>query len=139
MTDPWKTEKIISCILHLLELNSPSIREVAQVIGYIVSSLPAVKYGKCHYRTIENDKIAALKQANFDVTMCLSNSAVAELNWSLENLPTAFNVIHTPLVDCTLNSDASLTGWGACSNHSYKSYLANMLKCWLTILQQLQL
>ena len=58
-------------------------REVAQAIGYIVSSLPAVKYGKCHYRAIENNKISALKEANgnFDSTMCLSTSAVAELEW----------------------------------------------------------
>lgn len=42
--------------------NTLSIREVAQVIGYIVASLPAVRYGQCDYRAIEKDKIDALKQ-----------------------------------------------------------------------------
>ncbi len=51
-----------------------SIREVAQIIGYIISTLPAVRYGQCHYRTLEMDKTNALKQkkGNSDATMSLS-------------------------------------------------------------------
>ena len=33
-----------------------SIREVAQVIGLLVSSLPAVQYGPLYYRSLEIDK-----------------------------------------------------------------------------------
>ena len=46
---------------YLLMEPSPTIREVARVIGLIVSSFPAVQYGQCHYRAIENDKIYAIK------------------------------------------------------------------------------
>ena len=56
-----KIVKITSHISKLLDSSSPTIREVAREIGYIVSSLPAVQYGQCHYRTIEHDKIVALK------------------------------------------------------------------------------
>lgn len=114
-----KVDKIITFISRLLTSHSPTIREVAQAIGYIVSSLPAVQYGRCHYRTIENDKIVALKKAkgDFDSPMCLSASAVVELQWWVNNLVTAFNFIQPPVVDCTINSDASLTGWGGVMNN----------------------
>ena len=87
---------------------------VARVIGYIVSSLPAVQYGQSHYRAIEKDKIVALKYAkvDFDAHMCLSAPAVQELHWWLLNLPNSFNFVVKPVVDATMNSDASLSGWG---------------------------
>lgn len=109
-----KIQKITKYISKLLASNSPTIREVAQVIGHLISSLPAVKYGKCHYRTIENDKILALKQAkgDFDSPMSLSDASVTQLRWWLEHLPTTFGFIQAPVVDCTISSDASLTGWG---------------------------
>ena len=113
-----KVEKIQNFISGLLVSHSPTIREVAQAIGYIVSSLPAVKYGKCHYRAIEYSKITALKEVkgNFDTTMSLSPSAVAELEWWVKNLPTAFHFIQAPVIACTISSDASLTGWGGAMN-----------------------
>ena len=70
-----KVTKIIGRISELLEAPRPTIRNVAQVIGYLVSSFPAVRYGECHYRAIERDKILALKTArdNFDRHMLISN------------------------------------------------------------------
>lgn len=72
--------------------NTLSIREVAQVIGYIVASLPAVRYGQCDYRAIEKDKIDALKQekGNFDAQMHLSSQAKTQLNWWLANINFSF-------------------------------------------------
>jgi hypothetical protein len=112
-----KIVKITNHISNLLDLPSPTIREVAQVIGYMVSSLPAVQNGQCHYRTIEQDKIIALKNArgDFDSHMCLSASAVQDLHWWLLNLPNSFNFVVKPVVDITINSDASLSGWGGVS------------------------
>ena len=109
-----KIVKITNHISKLLDSSSPTIREVAQVIGYIISSLPAVQYGQCHYRAIEHDKITALKNSkgNFDSHICLSNSATQELHWWLLNLPNSFNFVVKPVVDVTMNSDASLSGWG---------------------------
>ena len=116
-----KVNKITTFISALLVSPSSTIREVAQAIGYIVSSLPAVEYGKCHYRAIENNKISALKEAkgNFDSTMCLSTSAVAELEWWVNHLPTSFQFIQAPVIDldCTISSDASLAGWGGAMNN----------------------
>ena len=115
-----KITKITNCINRLLAMHSPSIRQVAQVIGYLVSSFPAVKYGKCHYRAIENDKIVSLKFAkgNFDSKMTLSLGAKEQLHWWLQNLPISFNDIETPPVNVIINSDASLSGWGAVQGDS---------------------
>lgn len=53
-----KTHNIFTCISNLLHVSNKShaIREIGQVIGQIgdtVSSFPAIKYGKCHYRIFE--------------------------------------------------------------------------------------
>ena len=90
-----KITKITSRITELLEASRFTIRDVAQIIGYLVSSFPAVRYGECHYRAIERDKILALKIArgNFDGHMQLSNRAIDDLNWWLVNLPDAYNLI----------------------------------------------
>ena len=112
-------EKVNKITTFISVSPSPTIREVAQAIGYIVSSLPAVKYGKCHYRAIENNKISsALKEVkgNFDSTMCLSTSAVAELEWWVNHF-TSFHFIQAPVIDCAISSDASFTGLGGAMNN----------------------
>ena len=40
----------------LLKRQVMTVREVAQVIGKMVASFPAVRYGPLHYRSLENDK-----------------------------------------------------------------------------------
>ena len=67
----------------LLNTALPTIREVACVLGKMVSSFPGVKYGPLHYRHTEQDKIRALRnnQWNFDKRMSLSRRAKSELEW----------------------------------------------------------
>eukprot|EP00794_Sanderia_malayensis_P014575 gene14575-16077_t len=110
-----KVEKMVHLISVLIAQPAPTIREVAKVIGYIISSLPAVRCGQCHYRQIENDKISSLKaaQGNFDRIMHLSDTAIIELRWWVNNIPHAYNFINKSTADITINSDASLLGWGA--------------------------
>ena len=73
-----KISKITSRISALLN-SKCIIREFAQIKCLLVSCFPG---GKCHYRSIQNDKIIALKQSrgNFDVCMALSSQSVDELN-----------------------------------------------------------
>ena len=88
-----KISKIMSYITRLLNPEKHTIREVAQVIDLLVSSLPAVRYGECHYRALEQDKIIALKttKGNFDNPMPLSSLSIEKLNWWLRELPNAYN------------------------------------------------
>ena len=62
LTTEKKEQKIILASQQLLKQNAPATGEVAQVIGLLVSSLPAVQYGPLFYRSIEIDKNMAVQQ-----------------------------------------------------------------------------
>ena len=69
-----KILKIKTLILQVLNSEKVTIREVARVIGYCISSLPAVRYGALYYRAPEKDKVEALKisEGNFEAKMQIS-------------------------------------------------------------------
>lgn len=58
-----KKEKTILASQQLLKKSIISIRLVAQVIGPLASSLPAVQYGPLYYRSLEIDKNTALRKS----------------------------------------------------------------------------
>ena len=100
----------------LLNTAFPSIREVARVLGKIVSSFPGVMYGALSYRHIEHDKSSALRNNrwNFDRRMPLSAfNAKLELKWWIANVMTAKNVMTRDQPSCELTTDASNGGWRA--------------------------
>ena len=119
MTITLTTQKI-AVLKSLIEriLHSPDkvkIREVAKILGHLVSSLPAVMFGGLYYRCLDKDKTCALKvsNGNFEATMSISQQGIQELTWWLDNLEGSYNVIQHPPIDIVLYSDASTTGWGA--------------------------
>ena len=59
---PEKTKKLKSAVSRLLSCTSPTIREVAQVVGLIIASFPGVMYGPSHFRITEGEKSKALEQ-----------------------------------------------------------------------------
>ena len=66
------TEKRQNSLKHivnmLLKINEPTVRFVSNVIGHIVSALPATKYGRLHYRKLEKDMTLGLmvNKGNFE-------------------------------------------------------------------------
>ena len=56
-----KADKAKSAILQLLRKEQSLIREVASVVGQMVSCFPGVKYAPLYYHALENDKTDALK------------------------------------------------------------------------------
>ena len=87
LTDEKKLNIVTECT-KLLNTDSSKIRQVARVIGLIVSSFSAVEYGKVFYRNIENEKILALEKSrgNFDNDMFISNEMKDDLKWWVENV-----------------------------------------------------
>ena len=79
----------------LLERQKHIIRDVARVIGKIVTTFPRVMHGPLFYRALEKDKTIALKENSFDRPMTLSQPAKNELNWWVNNILSSFNRIHT--------------------------------------------
>ena len=79
-----KTEVIILKIRRVLENKSPTIRELASVIGSVISLFSAIPFGKLHYRALEKDKSNALKKfaGNFDKQISqVRYKASMELHW----------------------------------------------------------
>lgn len=109
-----RKEKMLHSCQSLLRAPHISIRDLAKVIGQIVASFPAVKFGPLHYRKLEKDKCKALKvsKGNFDQEVQLSDAGKEELGWWIDNIPEAVNDICVRVPDIVIYSDASLLGWG---------------------------
>jgi hypothetical protein len=111
---PDKATKLARACQDLLTKPQPTVRQVARVTGLLVSSFPGVAWGPLYYRMLEADKTAALHyhKGNFDKPMSLSLPAKQELEWWINNIPTAFNPILRDEPKITLKTDASKLGWG---------------------------
>ena len=114
-----KKESLSNNCKALLSTPVVLIRELAQVIGKIVSSFPGVMHGPLYYRYLERDKTIALRnnQGDFDAYTPLSDEAVSELNWWINKVDSVYNVISHENPSLTITTDASHIGWGAvCDN-----------------------
>ena len=109
-----KSEKIVSICRNYLSSKKSTIRELCTVIGNLVASFPAVTHGKLFYRQLENEKIAALKEAKgqFDAAVSLSKQATEDLQWWLSNIPGSKAPIIRGQPDLVIETDASTLGWG---------------------------
>ena len=87
---------------------------MARVIGKMVASFPAVKFGKLYYRQIDNEKTVALKEScgNFEGKMKLSEQAKNDLTWWINNIMNNSCPMVQTKPDLVIYSDASLKGWG---------------------------
>ena len=103
------------------------IREVAQIVGKLVSSFAGVLFGPLYYRTLETDKSKALasNNGNFDGTMRLSHQAIAELNRWSANVLDACKPISRSEPCMVITTDASKTGWGGgkMPTHQYRKIM----------------
>ena len=79
---PTKAAHARTTCQHLLLKTEMTTRETAQVIGLIVSSLPAVQFGEMYYRNLEKNKVLALQadKGNYDAPLYLSKDAKADLS-----------------------------------------------------------
>ncbi len=100
-------------IRDILRRKKVSIRRMARVIGLIVSVLPAVRYGKLHYRELEREKIRALAGSrDFDKKCRWPKTCLRDLKWWRAS-PFGWKCSFESLIpSSTLITDASLEGWG---------------------------
>ena len=106
---------------HALLTNpSPTIRELARVVGKIVSSFPGVMYGPLHCRLLEHHKILALQTTcwNFDKHMSLSLETKSELSWWINNIVEAQNILSRNAPAVKLTTDASKLVLGSCVRYA---------------------
>ena len=104
---PEKAAKLKQKCVAVLTNTHVSIHVVSEVIGLMVSMFPGVEYEQLFYRSLEIDKIKALKasRGDYNSIMILSDTSVIDLKcwiiWANGD----------PLL--SLYSDASKEGWGA--------------------------
>ena len=110
-----KCQNIRAVCAELLGKQNPTIRQVAQVIGKLIATFPAIQYGPLFYRNLERDKILALKSSkgHFDRPMNLSEASKQELMWWFNNIHCQSAPISRDRPALELRTDASGQGWGA--------------------------
>ena len=114
LTNEKKENLYVAC-KSLLGKKQAKIREVARIIGLIVSSFSAVDLGQLHYRVLEKEKIAALKyaQGNYEQFMNITIEMKQEISWWIDNVHIQSRIISRGNPEITIITDASLIGWGA--------------------------
>ena len=87
---------------------------MARLVGLMVAAIPAVEMGKLHYRTLEREKIAALKQAkgNYGGWMQISREMKTEIKWWIDNVAAESRKIIRDNPNMEIYTDASGIGWG---------------------------
>ena len=116
-TDKGEKQKVMKACKTLQRQPTYTIREVAKVIGLLVSSFSAVMHGPLHYRQLERDKSIATKDSkgNYDTPMSLSPEAKWNHNGGpiiLRKHPMLSSMHPPPPLPITINTDASKIGWG---------------------------
>ena len=116
-----KCHRLQDMCRSMLNCHSTSIRELSQLVGHFVAAEPGVLYARLFYKRIELARNAALKlnKGNWDANMLLSSDIREDLQWWIDNLPSASKSILTCNPDLVITSDSSGLGWGcACAGNS---------------------
>ena len=102
---------------HLCRVSQVSVREIAQILGLMISVQPAILPVPLFYWKIERLKIQALReQRSYDAKVTLTEGAKSDLHWWASEME-RHNGRNLQILqwDMVLESDASKEGWGA--NH----------------------
>lgn len=112
---PKKAKAIAKLSSSLLERESFTIREFAQLIGKMVASEQGVMYAPLYYKVLEIQKDHELKRSkgDFDSYMTLTQKSKDCLKWWIQNVETSFKNILLGPPTRKIESDSSSTGFGA--------------------------
>ena len=102
-------EKITQACKELCNQDNAKIRDVARVLGLLVSSFSAVEFGPLFYRTTEWAKIQTLQHqaGDYDAFMIITPAMKQELSWWIKNLHNQQRNICHGNPDVIITTDAS--------------------------------
>lgn len=109
---PERVSKLRETAIKILNSDRTTIRQVAELVGLMVSSFHGVAHGPLFYRLIDNEKSLALARSrgNFDALMKLSSNSISDIQWWIDNIDNATNSIVRDRPSLTLRADASTVG-----------------------------
>jgi hypothetical protein len=83
-----KSDNLYQCCKKILSKKEVKILEVSQLVGFMVASFPGVEYGPLFYRTLENEKIDALKHSrvNYNTNMEITIETINDIQWWTKNV-----------------------------------------------------
>ena len=118
-----KIKKVIHLVSKILSQKLTTIQELAETLGVLVSTFPAVELGPLYYRKAESLKTQALRYAkgNFAARIILTSDVNSELQWWLDIANHASKAIESRSIDKYLCSDASKLGWALVDEYSMKT------------------
>ena len=111
-----KVTKTIELCNALLQNRTVSLRELAQLLGFLESTRPAVWLAPLHFRHLQYCLIQQLarNKGSYDGLVCLQLLAKGELQWWISNIHQVNgSLIHPLSCEMTITSDASKLDWGA--------------------------
>ena len=114
-----KVSKLTQKCLKLISEKTVKVRAVAEVVGLFTSSVRAILPAPLHYRHLQMAQTKGLLVGqSYETKITLSLEALKELRWWVDNIR-GWNgkAIMTPSPDMTIDTDASLSGWGAVWKH----------------------
>ena len=100
---------------HLCYVSQVSVREIAQILGLMISVQPAILTAPLFYQKVERLKIQALRELrSYDAKITLTEGAKSDLYWWASEME-KHNGRNLQILqwDMVLESDASKEGWGA--------------------------
>ena len=113
--DKDKCCKIKSACQSIKHTKNPTVRQIASLIGTMVSYTPGVENGLLHYRHLEACKSQTLRHNgyNFDRQVSLDSKAFADISWWEENVDSEFTNLLVEPPQVFITTDSSLQAWGA--------------------------
>ena len=115
-----KFHSLRSLVRKILNQSQTSTRLLARLLGMMVAAHPAILPAPLHFRNLEREKLLAVKRdPSYESMITITPRMMSDLRWWIE---TAHSHNGRPLQilkwDITIESDASLRGWGASCNGS---------------------
>ena len=116
-----KIKIVIQKCTRMLNLSVSSLRELASLIGTLISVFPAVEFGPLYYRELERQKIEGLRQnyGNFEASTNITEMMRSQIRWWIENIESSCKLINHKKPTIVLFTDASSHGWGGHLNCEY--------------------
>ena len=130
-----KEDSILNLIQTTLTSRFISIRDLARIIGKLLSCLVACPFGQMHYRYLECLKICALHlhQGRWNARCKLTCKAMSDLLWWQEHLPHTSAPICRKSPSPVMFTDACDWGWGCFYNGEYANGHFSALEAPLSI------
>lgn len=108
-----KKEKTRNFASSLLKKSVVSLREISSFLGLLTSLSNALCFAPLHYRFIQLQFVSELQIAfSWDHKYSLDPKATKEVIWWSKDFPCDPVGLSSQLIDLTMHTDASLTGWG---------------------------